>query len=152
MGQVTVEREEFWGFALSEHAQSGLSILDFRRHEGVSQSSFYKWRKRLAVSTTPTTAKADADGPAGITSFVPVEVVAQNDRNSVGLQCGFQSNKTAESNSTAESNKTVESNSTAALTIRTPQGFAIEVSSNTSIDVLQCSLRVLQQLASEPSS
>lgn len=125
MRQSNVEREEFWGFVLSEHSKSGLSVSEFCRREGVSQASFYQWRKRLVASSGPTTARLSSDGLSGNTSFIPVEVVSQ---------------------------PAIQSSNTAALTIRTPQGFAIDISNGTSANILECSLRVLQQLASESSS
>ena len=134
MRQSNLEKEEFWGFVLSEHAQSGLSISEFCRREGIPQASFYQWRKRLAVSTAMTASTQKPEIPTAITSFIPVEVVAPVSRHSV------------------DEHPINQSNNAVALTIRTPQGYAIDVSSSTSIDVLQCSLRALQQLASETSS
>ena len=39
-----------WRGILDEHARSGLSIAQFCRERGVSQPSFYQWRRRLAGS------------------------------------------------------------------------------------------------------
>ena len=133
MRQSNVEKEDFWGFVLSEHAQSGLSISEFCRREGVSQASFYQWRKRLAVSTAMTTSTQTSEIPTAITSFIPVEVVAPASRHSADEHPINQSNNVA-------------------LTIRTPQGYAIDVWASTPIDVLQSSLRALQQLSAEALS
>lgn len=141
MRQSCGEKEAFWRFVLCEHAESGLSISEFCRREGVSQASFYQWRKKLAGSAATTTATSAASRTgntgelAANTSFIPVEVVPPICRNSAGQQPSTQSR-----------------NAAASLTIRTPQGYAVDVSASTSIDVLQCSLRALQQLASESSS
>ncbi|MFM7846501.1 MAG: IS66 family insertion sequence element accessory protein TnpA [Planctomycetota bacterium] len=43
-----VEREQFWRDLLEKQARSALSVRRFCELEGVSQSSFYLWRKRLA--------------------------------------------------------------------------------------------------------
>ena len=41
------EKEEFWRLVIEEHGASGLSVRAFCEREGVSEPSFYAWRKRL---------------------------------------------------------------------------------------------------------
>jgi hypothetical protein len=43
----SAEREVFWRGKFSEHQQSGLSVRQFCEREGLSQPSFYQWRRRL---------------------------------------------------------------------------------------------------------
>ena len=43
----SAEKEEFWRLALREHQQSGLTIRAFCRREGLSEPSFFAWRKRI---------------------------------------------------------------------------------------------------------
>ena len=50
MGRASIEKEEFWGFVISEQSDSGLSVREFCRREEVSQASFYQWRKKLTPS------------------------------------------------------------------------------------------------------
>lgn len=50
---TSVERERFWRELLARQAASGLSVRQFCGREGVSEPSFYQWRKRL--SATPQT-------------------------------------------------------------------------------------------------
>ncbi len=45
------ERERSWRELLERHAASGLSVRRFCGREGVSEPSFYQWRKRLGVTT-----------------------------------------------------------------------------------------------------
>lgn len=39
---------EFWCKTIKNHAQSGQSIPVFCRENGLTQASFYQWRKRLS--------------------------------------------------------------------------------------------------------
>ena len=45
------ERERFWRELLARQAASGLSVRQFCGREGVSEPSFYQWRKRLGPTT-----------------------------------------------------------------------------------------------------
>lgn len=130
------EKEAFWRFVLSEQAGSGLSISEFCRREDISQASFYQWRKRLTDS--PRAAEQRPAGTSAGVSFIPVEVVPNNDSRSL-----------SEPSPACPGSP---SSTSARLTIRTPQGYAIDVTSSTSVDVLQRSLRALQHLAGEPKS
>ena len=57
-----------WRGILDEHARSGVSIAQFCRERGVSQPSFYQWRRRLADSVNGITPTPDP------TSFVRLRV------------------------------------------------------------------------------
>jgi transposase-like protein len=41
------ERAEFWRMVLDEQAKSGLSIRAYCRQEGISEPSFYHWRRTI---------------------------------------------------------------------------------------------------------
>ncbi len=41
------EKEEFWRLVVEEYHTSGLTVRAFCQREGVSEPSFYAWRKRL---------------------------------------------------------------------------------------------------------
>ena len=45
------ERERFWRELLARQVASGLSVRRFCGLEGVSEPSFYQWRKRLGPTT-----------------------------------------------------------------------------------------------------
>ncbi|MDQ3331587.1 MAG: hypothetical protein M3552_13185 [Planctomycetota bacterium] len=47
------ERAGFWRELIESHRQSGLSIEAYCRRRGVSTSSFFAWRSRLAEEATP---------------------------------------------------------------------------------------------------
>ena len=62
------DKEAFWRLAFSEQRASGLSVRAFCGREGLTQSNFYAWRRRLA--------RRDADGgsqQAGPPRFVEVK-------------------------------------------------------------------------------
>jgi transposase-like protein len=64
------ERERFWREAVAGHKKSGLSVRAFCADRGLSEPSFYAWRRELArrgrASRTPAA------------TFVPVQVVADS--------------------------------------------------------------------------
>ena len=47
VGKKNAEKALHWRDRLDRHAVSGLSIREFCAQEGISQPSFYAWRKRL---------------------------------------------------------------------------------------------------------
>ena len=42
------DKQAFWQLAISEQRRSGLSVRGFCRREGLSEASFYSWRRTLA--------------------------------------------------------------------------------------------------------
>jgi|SRR5208282_5360179 len=62
-----------WQARLRRFAESGSSIADFCRQEGVSVPSFYLWRKRLAKSAGSV---GSAKRLTAKQSFVPVRLTA----------------------------------------------------------------------------
>lgn len=76
-GKMSAERERYWRELLGRQARSGLSVRRFCGLEGVSQPSFYQWRRRLAT-VKPTTNDAASSGgrpaslPRDSTMFLPL--------------------------------------------------------------------------------
>ena len=72
------ERERYWRELLARQAASGLSVRQFCGREGVSEPSFYQWRKRLGPTTQQkkNAATATRDRPAAAPStdllFLPL--------------------------------------------------------------------------------
>lgn len=61
-----VETREFWKEAIRLWTDSGLSVREFCRREGLTEHSFYSWRrellpKKLAAETSPTPLDKDGD-------------------------------------------------------------------------------------------
>ena len=52
-----------WQTLLSKFETSGLSVVEFCRHHGVSNSSFYRWRTQLAGGSPATLAVATPNQP-----------------------------------------------------------------------------------------
>ena len=44
------DQRQFWQMAMEAWQASGLSVRQFCKQEGLSEPSFYVWRKRLAAS------------------------------------------------------------------------------------------------------
>jgi hypothetical protein len=88
----SAEKEAFWRIVVEEHRDSGLTIKDFCKQQGISEPSFYAWRKRLK--------ERDAEGRApGM--LVPVRLVDKQDdaagkRDSVTLRIATPSGFTVD--------------------------------------------------------
>ncbi len=44
------EKRKYWRAVFERHARGGLSIATFCREEGISESSFYRWKRVLGTS------------------------------------------------------------------------------------------------------
>ena len=64
----SAEKESFWRLALEEFGKSGLSIRAYCRREGLSEPSFYSWRRVLGRRDA-------APGEGDQQSLVPVNAV-----------------------------------------------------------------------------
>ena len=132
----SAEKAAFWEYVLAEHVESGLSISAFCRREGVSQASFYQWRKKLAGRVVNGTAPTDRV----TTSFVPVEIVSADDSAALNDSAALLDQGA------------VANHVSASLTIRTPDGYAVDIWAGTPLDLIERSLRVLDQFRSEQAS
>lgn len=47
------DQQQFWRMVLETFQSSGLSIRQFCKQEGLSEASFYAWRKKMANVQTP---------------------------------------------------------------------------------------------------
>ena len=63
-GQKNIGRETYWRSVFQEHADSGLSIRRFCQTNGISEGSFFAWRKKLAID--PSLAKDRAVQSRGV--------------------------------------------------------------------------------------
>jgi hypothetical protein len=70
------EREQFWRRVIRQQERSGDSIKAFCQSQGVSQPSYFAWRKRLALSKR-TNARAD---------FIAVQVAPDKPVQSSGIE------------------------------------------------------------------
>lgn len=77
-------KERFWRRTIKQHQQSGLSIRDFCREHGISEPSFYGWRRELQnryqreSSSCPAglTEKPEPNAEPSVATFLPVRLVA----------------------------------------------------------------------------
>ena len=65
---------EFWHLVFESHAKSGLSVNKFCENEGISPSSFYQWRKKLAPKSDIAVIhdKPDESVPSVEPRFIPI--------------------------------------------------------------------------------
>ncbi len=78
------EKRRYWQAVLERQARSGLSIAKFCRSEGVSEPSFYGWKRALVggKAKTKRPGRSGARRAAGQTSeasprFVPVQITEE---------------------------------------------------------------------------
>ncbi len=69
-------KEERWRRAMIRHRASGLSIRAFCEREGLSEPSFYQWRRELARRDRQTV----RSGRPGM-AFVPVRVLPEEGKS-----------------------------------------------------------------------
>lgn len=77
MQRQRYSREQWLGW-LEEQPGSGLSIAAFCRDKGISQNSFYIWRRKLA---------SEGSNGQPTAEFIPVAVVASSEIM-IDLPCG----------------------------------------------------------------
>jgi hypothetical protein len=65
---------EFWQLVFESHAKSGSSVNKFCENEGISPSSFYQWRKKLAPKSNVavTHDKTDESTLSVEPGFIPI--------------------------------------------------------------------------------
>jgi hypothetical protein len=51
------DQRQFWQMVLDTFKSSGLSVRQFCKQEGLTEASFYSWRKRLSDSQKPSPSK-----------------------------------------------------------------------------------------------
>jgi transposase-like protein len=113
----SLEKEEFWRFVLTEHAQSGLSVVEFCRQEGVSQPSFYAWRKKILQRDNE---------PAEPNAMLPVKVL--------------NASQSSPRQSSLDRNSLPTMTATDGLEIVTPLGLKIIVTESCSTDLIHKAL------------
>lgn len=62
-----------WTERLERFDQSGQTVAEFCHHEGLSQPSFYQWKKKLASQASPAFSPAKSSRPS---AFRAVEVTS----------------------------------------------------------------------------
>jgi transposase-like protein len=67
-------RQKKWAELIPQHGQSKLSVSAFCREHGVSDQSFYTWRKRLSGSEPVRFALVEANAPV-TKAEAPIELI-----------------------------------------------------------------------------
>lgn len=68
--KADTDQQQFWAMVLETFKSSGLSVRQFCKQEGLSEPSFYSWRKRLSTHQNPDTHKE----PPQPDSFIQVSM------------------------------------------------------------------------------
>ena len=90
------EQMEFWHLVIESYQASGLTVKDFCRQEGLSISSYYLWRKKLANNggSSRGVRKRGSDSQPGKSARANkaqafLEVAALNNNNPSSLTISF---------------------------------------------------------------
>jgi hypothetical protein len=65
------ERRQFWQMVIETWQDSGMSISKFCKAEGLSEGTFYNWRKRLSGRRAQRNGQADSSPSAFIEVAMP---------------------------------------------------------------------------------
>ena len=68
------EKRQFWQMVIETWQSSGLSVSKFCKAEGLSEGSFYNWRKKLTVANSK---HSKQKGP-GSSAFIEVSLPKNN--------------------------------------------------------------------------
>jgi len=93
------ERRQFWQMAIETWQDSGMSVSKFCKAEGLSEGTFYNWRKRLSGRHSQRNKQTDSSSSAFIEVAMPKSGHAT-------LELVFSSGHTLRINSKAD-NKTL---------------------------------------------
>lgn len=140
MSHQVSEKEEFWRFVLTQRIESGLSVRDFCRQEGLSEPSFYSWRRTIAGRDAEDGGlqKAPANlPPAG--GLLPVKVTFAPE-----AQTGF-----SDGGLSSVSSSSVEYHG---LEITTPAGLKVRVGEACSLELIERTFVAIGLSAGESSS
>lgn len=95
------EKRQFWQMVIETWQSSGLSVSKFCKVEGLSEGSFYNWRKKLAVANS----KHSKQNGSGSSAFIEVSMPKGNP---VALELVLSSGNSLRISSGAD-NKTLSS-------------------------------------------
>jgi transposase-like protein len=99
------EKELHWRKMVDRQVGSGLSIRRYCAKEGISQPSFYAWRKRLRErkhdGRQSGDSRRDTDGHGGDHDFIPLKLRDSASALEVIHPLGYQVRVTGEVNRTA---------------------------------------------------
>ncbi len=71
------DQQQFWQMVLETFKTSNLSVRRFCKREGLSEPSFYSWRKKLSKDNDSTNEKREIDS----SSFIKVSIPDQQSCN-----------------------------------------------------------------------
>ena len=90
------EKRQFWQMAINTWQDSGMSVSRFCKAEGLTEGTFYNWRKKLTDEQSQTSKEKDLNSSAFIQLTMP-----KNDP--VALELVLSSGNTLRISSTADS-------------------------------------------------
>lgn len=135
------EKEEFWRFVLSQQIESGLSVRNFCNQEGLSEPSFYAWRRKIA--------ERDGELQQGTPGFpasgvLPVKVTFATDAKTDFVNSGLATGSLLHDERQAIKHQGLE--------ITTPTGFKVRVGETCSLELIERTFGAIRLLAGRSSS
>ena len=148
-GPRSVGRSSYWRSVFEQHAESGLSIRRFCQEDGISQSTFYAWRKKLskeslASSGQAGTSKRMSGGKSPMKPSVGIKAVSRgsqrDDPQASNSTTSFVAVKFPAASELAESEP---------IEVVHPLGYVVRVGSGANLDCLARIFQILDQHAAK---
>lgn len=100
MGKQGSEKQLYWQEIIGRQAGSGLSVRQFCAAEGISEPSFYAWRRKLGKPTRggkrSPTSSAHRSGSRNGQDFIPLKLVEASGAMEVVHPSGYRIRVTGE--------------------------------------------------------
>lgn len=126
----SVEKAEFWRLAVDEQSVSGLSARAFCSREGLSIPAFYRWRRKLGLTSQAADPQAH-NLASKRAKLVPVKLIQQSCAESSTIRDIRRSQSAMQSSSRQEATCAPASSCDQRredIEIATPGGFTVRLS------------------------
>jgi len=141
-GRSSAGREAHWRSVFQEHAESGLSIRRFCQDEGISEGSFFAWRKKLA--RRPSAARGRTAQPRDGKHGVKTRVKGST-RGNQALPVPGRSDGHPTTSPTTSFVPIKLPTASDPIEVVHPQGYVVRISSRADLDWLPHVLQVLDR-------
>lgn len=153
------EKEKYWREHVSAWRNSGLSVRAYCQQHDVIETSFYAWRRELAIRERETSPRAQSNSkavvkdsrgrsiPTHFAELEPTRITRSETQSGTGWSQLSGSNpfvamKLVQNEEKADKR---QGGSSTELTITTPRGFSVQLSSTIDIELLKTVIQALEE-------
>ncbi len=145
-GPKSVGRGSYWRSVFQQHVDSGLSIRRFCQENGISQSTFFAWRKKLKKESSlanddrPRTSEGSPGGKSPVKQPAGVKTASlasrRDDQPTASPSMSFVAVKLPVESKLVESDP---------IEVVHPQGYVVRIASRANLDCLPRIFQILDQ-------